>query len=155
MGLQRNWVHPPVFFLKKRSLWYFFHSFFDQRTFTEERITSRTFSNAFKFLKRILSRMSGDQNYCPHPHPRLVSIISTDEVFSSQGCVSVSDPFRRAPANALKGCDKEDESDVTFTAFCLPTVLSWSACPFESSKSAARQRRLNQVFFSSILLRNK
>ena len=87
--------------------------------------------------------------------PPLVSIISTDEVFSSQGRVSVSNPFRRAPAHALKGCDKEDESDVTFTAFCLPTLLSWSACPFESSKSAARQRKLNQGFFSSILLGNK
>ena len=76
-------------------------------------------------------------------------------MFSSQGRVSVSNPFRRAPAHALKGCDKEDESDVTSTAFCLPTLLSWSACPFESSKSAARQRKLNQGFFSSILLRNK
>ena len=68
-------------------------------------------------------------------------------MFSSQGRVSVSNPFRRAPAHALKGCDKEDESDVTFTAFCLPTVLSWSACPFESSKSAARQGKLSQGFF--------
>ena len=68
-------------------------------------------------------------------------------MFSSQGRVSVSNPFRRAPAHALKGCDKEDESDVTSTAFCLPTLLSWSACPFESSKSAARQRKLNQGFF--------
>ena len=40
---------------------------------------------------------------------------------------------------ALKGCDKEDESDVTFTAFCSPTLLSWSASPLESSGSAARQ----------------
>ena len=79
--------------------------------------------------------------------PPLVSIICTDEVFSSQRCVSVSNPFRRAPAHALKGCDKEDESDVTFTALCLPTLLGWSACPFESSKSAARQIKLNQGFF--------
>ena len=40
---------------------------------------------------------------------------------------------------ALKGCDKEDESDVTFTALCPPTLLSWSTSPLESSGSAARQ----------------
>ena len=40
---------------------------------------------------------------------------------------------------ALKGSDKEDESDVTFTAFCPPTLLTWSASPLESSGSAARQ----------------
>ena len=85
----------------------------------------------------------------------LSSLICTDEVFSSQGRVSGSSPFRRSPVHALKGCDKEDKSDVTFTAFCLPTLLSWSAFPLESSGSAARRRKLNQVYFSSILLRNK
>ena len=39
----------------------------------------------------------------------------------------------------LEGCDKEDESDVTFTAFCPPILLSWSTSPLESSGSAARQ----------------
>ena len=48
--------------------------------------------------------------------------------------------------HALKGCDKEDKSDVTFTAFCLPTLLSWSAFPLESSGSAARHTKLNQTF---------
>ena len=76
----------------------------------------------------------------------LSSLICTDEVFSSQGRVSGSSPFRRSPVHALKGCDKEDKSDVTFTAFCLPTLLSWSAFPLESSGSAARHTKLNQAF---------
>ena len=77
----------------------------------------------------------------------LSSLICTDEVFSSQGRVSGSSPFWRSPVHALKDCDKEDKSNVTFIAFCLPTLLSWSALPLESSGSAARQRKLNQVFF--------
>ena len=76
----------------------------------------------------------------------LSSLICTDEVFSSQGRVSGSSPFQRSPVHALKGCDKEDKSDVTFTAFCLPTLLSWSAFPLESSGSAARHTKLNQTF---------
>ena len=60
-------------------------------------------------------------------------------MFSSQGRVSVSSPFLRSFVYALKGCEKEDESDVTFTAFCPSTLLSWSSSPLESSGSAARQ----------------
>ena len=51
---------------------------------------------------------------------------------------------------ALKGCDK-DESDVTFTAFCPSTLLSWSASPLESSGSAARQGN----FFVFVICSNK
>ena len=108
---------------------------------------------AQSILSEEMSNVGRSKSLSSSPPP-LVSLISIDEVFSSQDCVSVSNPFRRTPAHALKGCDKEDESDVTFTAFCLPTLLCWSACLFESSKCAARQGKLNQGFFSSILLRN-
>ena len=48
---------------------------------------------------------------------------------------------------ALKDCDKEDESDVTFRAFCPSTLLSWSASgPLESSGSAARNGNFFFVF---------